>query len=670
LLSSARFFFEFAHRARIDDLLMSEPTGPTLSDARRVMRRTWGYETFRPGQEAVIEALLEGKDVLGVLPTGGGKSLCYQVPALLADGLALVISPLIALMQDQVEGLRKQGVEATFINSTLPTHEVEQRWTDAEHGRYDLLYLAPERLTTDVFRARAERLDVSLVAVDEAHCVSEWGHHFRPDYLEIPEARSLVGDPPTIAVTATATPAVRDDIVSLLEVPDAVEVVRGFDRPNVVWSVFRTDQKWARLRAVVEGVGGTGIVYAATRRGVKRWTNRLREAGVSAAGYHGGMEAADREARQQAWVDDDLRIMVATNAFGMGIDKPDVRFVVHVDVPSSLEAYYQEAGRAGRDGKRAYAVLLFREPDAETQEAMIETSHPTAEEVRAVYDAVCNVGQVPVGSAPDGPLVVDRQAVLKITGFATSKVRTAVDLLDRQGAWRRLPRRKHFGLIRFQKGMDALRQYANGLDNRALARFVRTLLRIVHADAFSEWWQFDLRNATRRMTLSRERLGRGLDFLEERGLLRWQPPGAALQVELEFPRSGKLPVDDRAVQNARQRAETRLEYMLRYARSVGCRRHFLLTYFGEESPERCGACDVCLDRHAPTVVTPDDEPVLRTILRRVRADVPRPDWFDDSPPRHRVDALINWLAAEEYLRIENPLDGTYALTERGRTMIE
>jgi ATP-dependent DNA helicase RecQ len=314
-------------------------------------------------------------------------------------------------------------------------------------------------------------------------------------------------------------------------------------------------------------------------------------------------------------------------------------------------------------------VLLFREPDAETQEALIEAAHPTAEEVRTVYDAVCNVGQVPIGSAPDGPLVVDRDVVLKITGYPRSKVRTAVDLLDRQGAWRRLPPSKHFGLIRFRKGTDAIRRYASQLDNQALAAFVRTLLRIVHADAFSEWWPFDLRTATRRMDLSRERLSRGLSYLAERGLLRWQPPGGALQVELAHPRASKLPVDDQAVQQARRRAEQRLDHMLRYARGVTCRRRFLLTYFGETSPERCGACDVCLDRHAPPTVTPDDEPVLRAILRRVHDGTSRPNWFDEAPvPRHRIDALINWLVAEGYLSTEDPLNGTYALTERGEEM--
>jgi ATP-dependent DNA helicase RecQ len=646
-------------------------TAPTIADARRTMRRYWGYESFRPGQEDVLRAVLAGDDVLGVLPTGGGKSLCYQVPALLAPGMTLVVSPLISLMQDQVEALQERGIEATFINSTLPPHEVEQRWTDAEHGRYDLLYLAPERLTTEVFEARAERLEVSLLAVDEAHCVSEWGHNFRPDYLEIPEGRARVGDPPTLAVTATATPAVRRDIVELLEVPEATPVVRGFDRPNIVWSVFRTEHKWAKLQDVVTGVAGTGIVYAATRRAVERWTQRLQDFGVAAAGYHGRMDDAEREARQQAWMDDEVRVIVATNAFGMGIDKPDVRFVVHVDVPSSLEAYYQEAGRAGRDGERAYAVLLFQEPDADTQEALIESSHPTAAEVRAVYDAVCNAGQVPVGSEPDGPVVVDQTVVQRITGFSRAKIRTATELLDRQEAWRRLPRRRRYGLIRFRQDAGALRRYADRLENEALARFVRALLRLVHADAFSSWWPFDLRRAADRLGLARDRLERGLHYLEERDVLAWRPPGQALQVELAFPRAQKLPVDDRAVQQARQRAETRLQYMLRYARGVTCRRHALLTYFGEAAPEACGACDVCLGRHDPPVVTPEKEPLLRTILTRVKDAVPLREWFDQGEvPPHEVEALVNWLVERGYLTMEAPMKGRFTLTEKGRKMVE
>ncbi len=649
---------------------MTQSTAHSLEEARRVLRKRWGYSSFRPGQDEVIEGVLQGRDTLGVLPTGGGKSLCYQLPALLSEGFVLVVSPLIALMQDQVEGLQARGIDATFINSTLPGYEVEQRWTDTEYGRYDLVYMAPERLSTEVFQSRAERLNVSLLAVDEAHCVSEWGHHFRPDYLKIPEARSLLGEPSTLAVTATATPAVRQDILQLLDIPEAEEVVRGFDRPNVVWSVFRTDNKWKKLRNVVDGVPGSGIVYASTHRGVERWAQRLSQYGIDAAPYHGGMDSDKRTARQQAWIQDDIRIMVATNAFGMGIDKPDVRFVVHADLPDSLESYYQEAGRAGRDGQQAYAVLLFRPPDADTQEALIEASHPTAQEIQDVYDAVCNVGQIPIGSEPEGPFVVNLEGVLKTTGFSRTKVRTAAELIDRQGGWTVLPHQQHYGLIRFTQSVDAVRQYASTRDNRALASFVRELLRFVHADAFSEWWRLNLRAASRRLDVSRERLRRGLRYLENHDLLRWQPPGAALQIELSFPRATKLPVDDRSVQTARQRAETRLKYMLRYAHSVSCRRHFLLTYFGERSPEQCGACDVCLGRHRPTVVTPEQEPLLRHILEQVAGSVPRSEWFErDSVPPHQVEGLVNWLVTEGYLTLESPLESQFALTEKARDLL-
>jgi len=649
---------------------MSDLSAHTIEEARRAMQNRWGYGDFRPGQKEILDSLFEGQSVLGVLPTGGGKSLCYQLPAVLTEGFVLVVSPLIALMQDQVEALRAQGVSATFINSTLPRYEVEQRWTNAEHGQYDLVYMAPERLSTEVFEVRAERLGVSLVAVDEAHCVSEWGHHFRPDYLDIPDALAPLGDPPTLAVTATATPAVRRDILDLLEMPDATEVVRGFDRPNIVWSVFRTDNKWERLRAVVDAVPGTGIVYAATRGGVERWRDRLKDHGVAAAGYHGGLDAEARETRQQAWVEDEVRVMVATNAFGMGIDKPDVRFVVHVDLPSSLESYYQEAGRAGRDGERAHAVLLYRPPDADTQQSLIEASHPTATEVREVYDAVCSVGQVPVGSEPDGPLVVNVEAVLKTTGFSRTKVRTAVDLIDRYGAWTVLPHRKHYGLLQFAEPARTVRDFADGAENQALGAFVRTLLRVVHADAFREWWPLDLRILGRRTELSRERLQRGLRYLEERGLLQWQPPGASLRLEFAFPRAAKLPVDGRPVEKARDRAETRLKQMLRYARSVACRRYALLTYFGEETAEQCGACDVCLGRHQPVAVTPDDEPLLRHILEQVRDSAPREQWFDDAPaPRHRVDELVNWLVTEGYLTLDQPLKGSFRLTEKAEDWV-
>mgnify|MGYP006271392509 CR=1 FL=1 len=645
-------------------------TACTLDDALAAMQQQWGYPSFRPGQQTIIEAVLDGRDVLGVLPTGGGKSLCYQVPALLSEGIVLVISPLIALMHDQVDNLRERGIEATYLNSTLSYREIEQRWTDVECGRYRLLYMAPERLTTDRFEARAHRLDVSLLAVDEAHCVSEWGHHFRPDYLKIVEARQRLGDPPTLAVTATATPPVRRDVIDLLDLDDPAEVVHGFDRPNLIWSVFETRRKRQKVRDVLNAVPGSGILYASTRRSVEQWAQWLRREGVDAGMYHGGMQSANREAAQTAWVTDKTRVMVATNAFGMGIDKPDVRFVIHVDLPASLEAYYQEAGRGGRDGERAYAVLLFQLPDAETQAALIDASHPSAREVQAVYDAVCNAAQVPVGSDPDAPLVVNPDVVTKITGLSRGAMRTALDLVEREEAWTVLPPHPSYGAIRFLMSASRIRAYADD-QPKALTRFVHTLLRTVHADAFSDWWRLNLGILAERTELEDDRLRRGLNYLARRHVLEWRPPGDAVQVKLSYPRTKKLPIDGRRVRNARKRAERRLDAMLRYARSVACRRHFLLTYFGESHSEHCGSCDVCLGRHRPEAVTGADEPVLRTLLQCIADDLPRADWFDGTPPvpRHRVDALLRWLVDEGYLRLDAPLEGRFALTDTGREMV-
>ncbi|WP_457653922.1 RecQ family ATP-dependent DNA helicase [Rhodocaloribacter sp.] len=639
-------------------------------EARAALREHWGHEDFRPGQWETIEAVLAGRDAFAVLPTGGGKSLCYQVPALLREGLTLVVSPLIALMQDQVAGLRARGIPAAFINSTLSAREIDQRWTDAEFGKYRLLYVAPERFQSEMFEARGGRLKVNLLAVDEAHCVSEWGHNFRPAYLRLPDVRTFLGDPPILAVTATATPPVRRDVLELLGLRDPAVVIRGFDRPNLVWSLFRTENKREKVFRVIRNVPGSGILYAATRRSVETWAEWLREQGVTVGRYHGGLPQEERAHAQEAWRTGALRVMVTTNAFGMGIDKPDVRFVIHVDVPSSLEGYYQEAGRAGRDGERAYAVLLFHERDEATRRALIDSAHPTAKEVRAVYDAVCNLNQIAVAALPETPLALEFEAVQRLTGFARAKIATAVELLERQETWTVLPVRKGQGMIRFLQPADAIRRFAGARKQRALAAFVDDLLRSVNAQAFTEWRPVDVRLLEKRTRLERKRLMKGLAFLQERGLLAWRPPGAALHVQLNEHRAGRLPIDDAAVRRARRQAEARLADMLRYARSITCRRHFLLSYFGEPSPEHCGTCDVCLGRHRPKVVLPEDEPALRHLLGAVHERLPRARWFEGAPvPEHRLDGLLEWLVREGYLHTPDPLEERFLLTEKGEAYL-
>ena len=640
---------------------------------RALLERHWGHPSFRPGQAEAIAAARAGEDALVILPTGGGKSVCYQVPALMAEGkrFALVVSPLIALMHDQVAALKARGIEAAFIDSTLSYRAVEQRWTDAEHGRFDVLYVSPERLQSERFQARAERLPVALLAVDEAHCVSTWGHHFRPDYRKIPEARAALGGPPTMAVTATAPPEVRRDIAGGLQLRTPREVITGFDRPNLVWSVFQTSEKRRRLRAVVEGVDGPGLVYASTRRRVETWAAWLEREGVEADYYHAGRNSEARAAVQADWKAGKTRVVVATNAFGMGIDKADVRFVAHVDLPASLEAYYQQAGRAGRDGKRAYAVLLSQPADAKTRRALIESAHPTGLEVNEVYRAVCNLGQVPIGLQPEVPLAVKPEAVEELTGFARGKVRASLRLLERAGAWTTRTPHPRFGLLRFEQPAGALRRRAQAMENRALADFLSELLRTVHAEAFVRWRDVDLRLLARRTEMERPRLQRGLAFLEEQGLLRWRPPGQALEIELLEPRAREYPVDHQTVRRARRRAERRLRDVERYARSLACRRRFLLAHFGEAHPPRCGRCDVCLGRHETPVVTSSDEAALRRILRAVARGVPRADWFKNGEglPVQKRNALCAWLVEQGYLRLADPLEETFALTEKGTAFL-
>ncbi|MEM8488861.1 MAG: ATP-dependent DNA helicase RecQ [Bacteroidota bacterium] len=639
--------------------------------AEAILRQYWGYDTFRDGQWDIIAALLNNRDALGILPTGGGKSICYQVPALMLPGITLVISPLIALMQDQVQRLDKLGVPATFINSSLRPSEIDQRWTDIEHGRYKLVYLAPERLQNEMFLARIERMKVQLIAVDEAHCISEWGYDFRPAYLQIASLRELVPDVPIVALTATATPPVRDDILLHLQLKNPFVLVSGFNRPNLTWSIFQVENKKRKVADVLRGVQGTGVIYAATRKAVEEWQQWLLAEGEQAAAYHGGMTASDREQSASGWLAGDTRIMVATNAFGMGIDKPDVRFVIHVDLPGALESYYQEAGRAGRDGEKGHAVLLYRAGDEETPAGLIQDSHPALDVIQRIYDAICLHARIALGDVPMEPIVVHVPALARQGQASRSTVRVALDTLAREGHWSVLRGKQHTTMIRFRQSARSVRHYMTNLKNQKLTDFVEVLLRTVHADAFSDWWDMDLRLLERKTGLPRARLLDGFAFLESRELLAWVMPGDQLKLMFALPRVKKLRLNVRHLDMARKRAVRRLNDMMRYTRSVTCRRHFLLKYFGENSPEQCGTCDICLGRHEAVIITPEDEPILRQLLKFIRDDVPRAQWFDTHQmPDSRTPELIAWLYQEEYILAIDPLEDQYRLTEKAGLLLK
>ena len=368
-----------------------------MDEALVALRKFFGFEEFRAGQREVIEAILAGHDTVVVMPTGGGKSLCFQLPALMKEGVTVVVSPLIALMKDQVDALASRGLPATFINSSLDFEEQKARIAGVRQGLYKLLYVAPERFRSNHFVETLQRADIALFAVDEAHCISQWGHDFRPDYTRLKSFRTAIGGPQTIALTATATPYVRSDIIEQLNLEDPRAFVSGFDRPNLAISVVHTEkdvEKNARIRRLTEEFAGeSGIVYTSTRKAVEQITQRLRNARLSVVGYHAGMADEERVRAQDDFMSGRAQMIVATNAFGMGIDKPDIRFVVHFHLPGSIEAYYQEIGRAGRDGARSVCLLLFNYADKRTQDYFIEGSYPPPELIVKVYNALVGTGQ-------------------------------------------------------------------------------------------------------------------------------------------------------------------------------------------------------------------------------------------------------------------------------------
>ena len=635
-------------------------------DALRTLREVWGYGAFRPGQDQAVAAAMAGRDVLAVLPTGGGKSLIYQVPAVARRGLVLVVSPLIALMHDQADALARRGVRAAVLHGGLGARATDQAWTDAEHGLYRLLYLTPERLRTDLFAARAPRLDVDLLAIDEAHCISEWGHDFRPAYREIAAARPLVttasgAEAPVVAVTATATPEVRRDVVEQLALRDAEVIVRGFDRPNLVWSVHHVQDPVRQALDVFAAVPGPGLVYAGTRRATEAVAGRLRSEGVSAEPYHAGLDTEARQRAQRRWLAGDTRVVAATSAFGMGIDKPDVRAVVHTALPPTLESYYQEAGRAGRDGERSYAVLALG-PDAESvPRDLVDRGHPTPADVQAVYSAAGSLAQIAIGSEPEAPVTLDLGRLATVVGRPAAVVRAAVDRLAADGVWDVVRPRPGEVRVRLPRGRDGLAQAVEA-ETPAVQAFADALVRRLPPEASqagAPLWTDSLAQA---LGLPVGRLDAGLDYLAERRALEVVRTGRGLTLAWRGARAQRAPLDAQALERGRRRGHARLDSVVRYANSVGCRRQHLLAYFGEPAPSRCGRCDVCLGRHRPAVVTPDDEPALRGLLAAVARGEPAAGHH--APRRDRQ--LADWLVAEGLLRLADPLDARFELTPAGQ----
>lgn len=584
------------------------------------LKKYWGFESFRPGQDKAIRSVLEGRNTMVLFPTGGGKSLCYQLPSTVLEGLTVVISPLIALMQDQVQQLNDRDIRATFINSTISTWEVEQRLVNARNGMYDLLYCSPERLQTNLWQAELPNLNVVLIAIDEAHCISEWGHDFRPSYREIlPAFESIAQDVTWMALTATATPEVRDDIQKNLGFEDPVVVSRGFERPNLKWWVTQTGQKEQKLLEAVRRAAtrGSGLIYGGTRRNCEELAEKINiHLQIEAKAYHAGIDAGLRQRIQEEWIAGDTPLVVATSAFGMGIDKEDCRYVIHYEMPYSLEAYYQEAGRAGRDGKESFPLLLFKPADAVIAENRIKDSYPQKEQVQHIYDVLCDELNLAVGSEMEDMQEVSIKALQKRSGFSHKITRSSLKVLNQMGIIRLVDYMSSQVGVQFVANPDYLRDKIEGEKNQRKAAFLDTLFRQYGGEAFDKVKYLEFDYLQRKLDVSPNAVKKGLQVLQDHDhILTYELIGELPMVKLVEERHSSLNISKKELERHRNNLLKKLEYMKGYIQTETCREVYIRRYFGEEDVSSCGHCDNCLDRQSGTFsITEADIKKIKNIL--------------------------------------------------------
>lgn len=623
---------------------------------REILKEYWGYDNFRGIQEDIIQSIGSGRDTLGLMPTGGGKSITFQVPAMAKEGLCIVITPLIALMKDQVRNLRDRGIKAIAIYSGMTREEIIIALENCIFGNYKFLYISPERLDTEIFRIKLRSMNVSMITVDESHCISQWGYDFRPTYLKISEIRTLLPDVPVLALTATATPEVVKDIQQRLAFKEENVFRMSFERKNLAYIVRKTENKTEELLHILKHVSGSAIVYAHNRKRTKEYSQILNENGITATFYHAGLSNETKDLRQKSWVSGETRVMVATNAFGMGIDKPDVRLVVHIDIPDSPEAYFQEAGRGGRDGKKAYAVLLYAKSDKTTLKKRISDTFPEKDYIRTVYEHLNYYYQMAMGDGYGCTREFNIDEFCRNFKHFPIQVDSALKILMRAGYLEYTDEQDNNSRLMFTLTKEEL--YRIHETSPETEKLINVILRS-YTGVFTEYAYINEETLSLRTGMTRQQVYDTLISLTRRRILHYIPGKKTPYIiyTRERQEADRLIFTKEVYEDRKDSFIKRIKAMTEYAESDDkCRSRMLLLYFGEKNEHNCGQCDVCLAAHSSGIKQGIFDEISRQIENILKEkDMPVADLIDklDNDDKDTVANIISYLLAEEILYQKN-----------------